>query len=117
MTTQPDGDAAPDQPGPVDPGQLPLMPVQFATGLTEKDADGNRLAILRASDGTMTIDFHVPWQIAGQIGVGIAQGLARVQAQAQAEQGPQLILPNQSAGGLFLPQPGEPRPPLNGAGH
>lgn len=94
---------------------IPPVPVEFGAGLTGPDVKGHRWAILRVSDGTVTADFRIPWQVAAQVGAGIAQGLANVQAQAAREQSGGLILPNQAAGGLLIPQPAAGPPPLNGA--
>lgn len=94
---------------------IPPVPVEFGAGLTGRDAKGHRWAILRVSDGTVTADIRIPWQVAAQVGAGIAQGLAAVQAQAAREQSGGLILPNQAAGGLLIPQPAGGWPPRNGA--
>lgn len=112
-------------PPPVADGEVtPPLPVTFAAGLTPKDAKGRRWVILRCTDGTVTADLRIPWQIAGQIGQQIAQGLAAQQAQAAAEENSGLVVPGRPAGGggLFVPTPGAPvtgprgGTPLNGAG-
>jgi hypothetical protein len=103
-------------PQPTVPGEvIPPIPMTFATGLTNPDVLGHRWAVLRCTDGTTTVDFRIPWQMAGQIGAAIAQGLAQMQQQAASEQNGGLIVPS-PPGSLLIPRPGDARPPLNGGG-
>jgi hypothetical protein len=71
----------------------PCGPVTIRGGLTDPDAAGHQWALLEIIDGTMTTSLRVPWQNADQLGMGIAQILAQVKAQAAAKAGPQLIVP------------------------
>lgn len=100
-------------PQPTMPGEvIPPIPVTFAVGLTDPDVKGHRWAILRASDGTVTAEFRLPWQAAPQIGVNIAQGLAAMAQKASQEANGGLVLPNGGGqgGGLFVPAPGSVGP-------
>lgn len=81
---------------------VPPMDVTASVGLTQKDTAGRQWAILRFTDGTMTLDFRIPWQIAANYGVAIAQGLAAMQNKARSEEHSGLIVTN-GAGG----QPGQ----------
>lgn len=105
-------------PVPTEPGEvIPPIPCSFAVGLTDPDVKGHRWAILRGTDGTVTVDFRVPWQMAAQIGAGIGQGLAQMQSQAEQEASGGLILPGGSAAGsLLIPQHGVPRPQMGNGG-
>lgn len=105
-------------PQPSAPGEvIPPIPVKFDVGLTEKDAKGHRWAILQALDGTVSVSFRIPWQLAAQQGAQIAAGLAAMQQKAAAEENGGLVVPGGGkSGGLFIPGrrgPG-PVPPLNG---
>jgi hypothetical protein len=92
-------------PQPSTPGEvIPPIPVTFGFGLTNPDTKGHRWTVLRATDGTITADYRIPWQMAEQIGAGIAAGLAQMAQKAQAEEGPRLIMPNGAGpGALLLP--------------
>jgi len=107
-------------PQPTQPGEIiPPIPVQFEVGLTDKDSKGHRWAILRATDGTVTVDFRIPWQLAAQQGMQIAQGLAGMQQRAASEENAGLVVPGGGpGGGLFIPGRGPTPgvPPLNGNG-
>ncbi len=108
-------------PPPVGPGEVsPPLPTEFQVGLTPKDAKGHRWALLIGSDGTAEVKFRIPWQVAGQVGAAIAQGLAMMAAKAAQEENGGLIVPPGAQGGLFVARPGQlpPRgiPPLNGGG-
>lgn len=109
-----------DIPKPTMPGEvIPPIPVDFQVGLTDKDVKGHRWVVLRGSDRTVTVDFRIPWQLAAQMGAGIAASLAAMQQKAASEENGGLVVPGKPAGGgLFVARPGQsvPRgiPPLNG---
>lgn len=91
--------------------QIPPIPVEFGFGLTAKDAKGHRWAVLQATDGTVTNSYRIPWQMATQIGMQIAQGLNAMQQKAAAEENSGLVVPGrENGGGLVVARPG--RTPL-----
>lgn len=98
-------------PKPTEPGEMiPPIPCQFEFGLTPKDSKGHRWAVLQVTDGTVTAKFRIPWQVSGQVGMQIAQGLAAVQAKAASEENGGLVVPGRPAGGgLLVPGRGGPR--------
>ena len=96
-TVSPDGSAV--VPPQMPPGEeLPPVPVAAAVGLTQPDAKGRRWAVLELRDGTVSMTVRIPWQAAEQFGMGIAQGLAAMQAKAASEQHQGLIVPNGAGG-------------------
>jgi hypothetical protein len=103
-------------PTPTKPGeQIPPIPVEFGVGLTDKDVNGHRWAILQAADGTVSASFRVPWQMAGQIGMQIAQGLNAMMQRAASEENGGLVVPGrENGGGLVVARPGQ-TPMPNGA--
>lgn len=77
----------------VDGTNPPCHPVTIRGGLTDQDAAGHQWALLEVTCGTVTAVLRLPWQNADNLGMGIAQILAQVKAQAEAKNGPQLIVP------------------------
>jgi hypothetical protein len=108
-------------PQPKTPGEvIPPIPVEFSVGLTDKDVHGHRWVVFQAADGTVSVSFRVPWQMAPQIGMQIANGLSAMAQKAAAEENGGLVVPGRPAGGgLFVARPGATPntagvPPLNG---
>jgi hypothetical protein len=91
---------------PMPEGQAaPAFAVDFRVGLTDPDAAGHQWAVLIQTDGTLTSQVRIPAQLAGPVGLGIAQALDKVHKKYEAQDNgaSKLILPNGAAGGLFVP--------------
>lgn len=92
--------------------QVPPIPVEFGAGLTDPDVKGHRWMIFTATDGTVTANFRIPWQMGPGLGASIASTFARLANMAASQENGGLIVPGKPAGGgLLVPAPGQPMPP------
>lgn len=86
---------------PADGVHPPCSPITVQGALTPPDANGHQWALLIISDAiapnimpcSFSITLRVPWQSADGLGAGIAQILGQLKAAAQAQAGPQLVVP------------------------
>jgi hypothetical protein len=62
--------------------------------VSQPDATGKVYALLTISDATLTVTIRMPWENAGQFGMGLAQGLAAIQQKAEGMAHKGLALPN-----------------------
>lgn len=72
--------------------------------------------VLRLKNAGIAAEFRIDATRAADFGLQVGQGLVMAAQQALTQAGPKLITPNGAGGGLFLPNPGAPLPPPNGAG-
>jgi hypothetical protein len=71
----------------------PVEAAAAAVQLTDPDADGHRWIVFQLADGTMSASLRMPWQAAPGFLAACANRAVELAAQAQAEAGPQIVVP------------------------
>jgi hypothetical protein len=75
----------------------PVEPISINVALTDPDKAGHQWLLMTFGDGTMQVTVRLPWQNSARLMSQVAQICANAEAQAQARQGPSLIVPPKGA--------------------